>query len=738
MATSSVDLLSVLPGLQVSTSDVLRAELFLVQTLQASDATLDLRQGTGVRDLVIRPMATLLATINNGQTYFWTQNSLANVTDSTPNTFVDNILSNWFMSRIQGTNSTIMARLYFSKKTTVNIPTNVYFSVDNVNLFSTNTSLLFQPTQLTYDSPSGTYYVDVSLTAQGVGTSYNVSSGSLVYFSNFNPYFLHAEIQYLSSLGTPQETNTQFITRTQNGISTRNLINAPSISSNLLAAFPGIIGPNVLTVGMGDTYMIRDLVQVIPPGSTTPTYLHIGGCVDIYCQVPTITSAPTQFTTDSSGSITLTGPIYNIVQVTQPTDTILTPVVPAITNTNAYSTTPTSITVSDNTATVSLTGHGLTVGERINVVDTPLTNYSGVYSVSSVIDNNTFTYTLTKLPLPLVADAGSITISYVSRTADVGFSTRQSIKVNFSQPPITHPLATNPPVYSAGPPSTLLVNLVNNGFVTGQNVTISGWSAGNGVYNGLVIPTVSTSTVSGVTWVGGIVTVTMSGSIPFSAGENITITGWPAYTGPVQINTVTSTTFTFISMNPLPSGSPLWTGGTIYRNDYFQINVSTDFTTGLITSSGTYQITNANSTISLALSYFQDIDGIQTYLEDTTNRVAACDQLARGFNLTSLNINITGYGGTAPDPTACATAANTYLNTLSPGAPFIMGDFLAALSVVGVTKIQTPPNISYTAYTRDLLAFGSEGGVITDVYDPQDGTNLFIIGSLNTNGAATP
>ena len=75
----------------------------------------------------------------------------------------------------------------------------------------------------------------------------------------------------------------------------------------------------------------------------------------------------------------------------------------------------------------------------------------------------------------------------------------------------------------------------------------------------------STAAVTSVGKVSTTVTVTMSTAIPttFIAGENIMITGWPAYNGPQVILSTTTNSFSFTSSTAIPVGSPIWTTGSI-------------------------------------------------------------------------------------------------------------------------------------------------------------------------------
>lgn len=255
------DLYSIIPGLQPTAQELLEGELLCKQILEAKFPELELREGTGLRDLVIRPSAMLLALINKAANYYFTQNTLTGVTNDTPSEVLDAILSNWFLNRNLGTKSIISSRLYFARKKNVAVSSDNFFSPDNTLRFFPPESVSYSADSLAYDSYSNEYYVDVDMVAEKEGTEYNISSGSLLYFANFDPYFLRAEINYLKSESISSETNDEFIERSKSAISTRNLINAPSIDFRLREVFNYIT--RLLTIGMGSPEMVRDKIKTI-------------------------------------------------------------------------------------------------------------------------------------------------------------------------------------------------------------------------------------------------------------------------------------------------------------------------------------------------------------------------------------------------------------------------------------------------------------------------------------------
>jgi hypothetical protein len=272
------NLYSVIPALTPSASEIVEAELLAKQVLEAEFPTLDLREGTGLRDLVLRPTAYAMALLKKANDYYFAGNTITGANDTTDQEIVDDILSNWFVTRNLGTNAVIDVRMFFARSKNVTIPSSAFFSTDGELKFYPASTLTFQASDLSYDSYQNEYYVDIQLVAESPGISYNIGEGSLLYFSTFDTYFLHGEINYLAQASTDPETNTQFISRTSNAISTRNLINRPSILSNLQSNFNML--DRIFVKGYGDPGMIRDQLKAVfdPEAPRTLTSLyHVSG-----------------------------------------------------------------------------------------------------------------------------------------------------------------------------------------------------------------------------------------------------------------------------------------------------------------------------------------------------------------------------------------------------------------------------------------------------------------------------
>lgn len=456
----ATDLYSVLPGLEVTQDEILQAELAAQKILEAQYPDLDLRQGTGLRDLVIRPSATLLALVNKAVMYYFSQNTLPGITDSTSTDIVDKILSNWFVERIAGSKSVVSARLYFAKQKNVSVSTEIFFSPDNTKKFYPITTYSFSPSSMTYDSFSSEYYVDVDLAADKEGANYDLTSGSLLYFSNFDPYFLRGEINYLKSMSSVTETNTTFISRAKTAVSTRNLINIPSVDAKLKADFNYVDA--ITTVGAGDPSMYRDQVTVMAPPSNLPILIHIGGKTDIYTRVP-LERQILQYPTDSTGKAYITGPYFEISRSTvtggSADDTV-----------SVYRTASVSgITFSGTTATATSAAHGFNPGDTIIVSGATPTVYNGSFTVATA-STNTFTYVLPSIPVG--SATGTLTAKILTP-----FSTSFQGKIVLSAA-----------LSRSG--TTVTITSPNHGVIVGRYVQITGCAQTN--YNGWFLATAVT------------------------------------------------------------------------------------------------------------------------------------------------------------------------------------------------------------------------------------------------------
>lgn len=280
----SENLLSIIPSLQVTSEEVREGELLAQQYLGALYPTVDFRPGLAIYDQVIRPTGTMIAVVNKGVELLFQNNTVDGITDDSPKDFVDKLMSNHFMARRSGASSAIMARLYFLRQKDVYLANSYFFSTDNTHLFYPVESRSYAASEMqaSYEEEAiGPFFLDVEMQSGGEGEEYNLEAGSLLYFTVFDPFFAGGSILYLKSKSIEEETNTEFVSRVESSLSTRNLVNVPSIEDRMFTVFNYI--NQVEVVGFGEEEMKRDKADVLSqttPGATST--IHLGGKTDIY------------------------------------------------------------------------------------------------------------------------------------------------------------------------------------------------------------------------------------------------------------------------------------------------------------------------------------------------------------------------------------------------------------------------------------------------------------------------
>ena len=666
------DLYSIIQGLQPDGQDILNAELFARQILETQYPDLDLREGTAARDLVLRPSAMLYALCKKGIDNYLAQNTLAGIDDNTDQALVDHLLGNLFLTRKTGSYAVINARLFFARQVTVAIPSSASFSTDGSLLFFPATALSYPSTTLTYDAYSNEYYIDVDLVAESKGISYNIASGSLLYFSNFNPYFLRGEINYLVSASIDPETNTEFITRASTAISTRNLINRPSIEANLLAKFPSMT--SVYSVGAGDDAMYRDLSLI--DGGTAPTF------------------TPTYANWVNGGTEIQIGRIGHSAWVGQKYD---------------FASADGSVAIIGAQVSAVVTANAFTVRVPLKA------SWNGSSRSFVLEDGNTIPQWSTLAPLPtltatphygqIYAHLGGMVDVYVDRAPD-----SKLIQVT---------LDANGSCQVTGPVYDLVRSQLTGGIADDTvpysapfTVTKGGLSTYSGTATGPV---------------AGDVTLEWR-NCPLVAGMAVNVSGFPT-AGQAFLWRVKSVSDTQVIFGDvlLPASS---TGPCTVQ---FQAPSSeTGFSARQVLSLS-FGSGQANKTASFSVKKFPLVESTQAYLDSSDVRVLSADLLARGYNLYVLDFNLRSHAVPTPTSGEVALGVQSYLDSLVPGQEFILSDCASSLATKGVTGLALPLEVTAKYFGHEVWGAITIG--VVDKLVPFSPNCAFILGEIAINAA---
>jgi len=295
--------------------DRVDAENFLEQFLR-DRVPGDYGKGSALRDLAVTAFANIFAYLrqDNDNTrrrqslLLLGQDSGADVDD-----MVDEILSNFFITRKTGRKSRGVATFYFSRV----LEDNESLIIPLTALFSAASSLTYQidaTADLVYTADNMLpvfdttgvvveYALRVPLIATAPGVSYDIDPSSFVGWNFRNPYLTRIENASRFTGGGDKETTDEMLARAPTAISVRDLNSARAIDAVLREEFSEL--EDVFVTGFGDPEMVRDIVTEL----ATRTRIHSGGFTDVYLKSPLLENE--EFTATIGGLFTDPRPGYH-------------------------------------------------------------------------------------------------------------------------------------------------------------------------------------------------------------------------------------------------------------------------------------------------------------------------------------------------------------------------------------------------------------------------------------------
>lgn len=276
-----------MPDLKITRERLEDATNVIIQYLRDAGFTGSLEDGTGLNDIVVKPNALLRVLMGQMVDRATAYQSLQKASELRNEIgeeeyaeAVDSILSNWFVTRHGGKPSTGIIRLWFLQP-----PDFMQFkngqrmgSIDGVAIVA-DSDQIFIPdnfaTILNTTENQNEYYVDVSVRTQANSTIAPTDT------TDFKIDYVYDDIYYLRATvpgeflpGTLIESSDDFIRRTEQAITTRELITSRAINTVLLENFSDIIRLYVARHGSGE--QLRDIVHF------EDVSVHVGNKADIY------------------------------------------------------------------------------------------------------------------------------------------------------------------------------------------------------------------------------------------------------------------------------------------------------------------------------------------------------------------------------------------------------------------------------------------------------------------------
>lgn len=284
-------------SIDISTADLVRVENLLRSALAQHVPSGNFREGSFLNDVVVRAMAVIPAIVEQEARAVRARQSfrtVANLTAAEVDQAVDDLASNWFVSRKVGSYATGVATVHLSSSVgdileipatvTLDHPTGVSFTVDSLD-----TLVLNRDEQLTaiLDAAGAIsgyilYLPIISVSPSIVGT---IARGLFRRFDSFSPYVEYIELENDIIAAETRETNGQLADRALSSLTERGLVTAKSIRAVFREEFAYVLG--VFVAGAGAPEMQRDLLVNASFGVS----VHVLGHVNAYCVLPTVRNA---------------------------------------------------------------------------------------------------------------------------------------------------------------------------------------------------------------------------------------------------------------------------------------------------------------------------------------------------------------------------------------------------------------------------------------------------------------
>ncbi len=263
----------------VNTQDIQTAEQILIQNINDLHPDVDTRKGTAFRKLVISPTATLYALIKEEISKLQSAYDI-DLLDLEDDSVLEAVLSNWFLTRDDGTKARGIIRIVLAEEETLIIEDGTTVSTENDIQFIIVGDHTYSPNpeedeeKIFFDAEESVFFVLAPVEAVAVGADGNISPNTILagVDNSLLTGILFIESYGQFSGGTDPETIEEFRSRVNESIVVRNLTSKKSIKATLKDQFPDI--RKVVPIGYNDLEMQRDVVF--------PTQVHTGGAIDVY------------------------------------------------------------------------------------------------------------------------------------------------------------------------------------------------------------------------------------------------------------------------------------------------------------------------------------------------------------------------------------------------------------------------------------------------------------------------
>ncbi len=245
----------------------------IVDTLKELDPNLDVREGTAIFELMVKPLTLVLEPLQQEIDEIKTFQSIADA-ETMPADELDLLAENFFINRKSGERASVTARIFLVEEADITFEAGAIFTAKNGQTFTNVDSVSFSSAEIRLNQEGELFFFDVPTLSVELTTDANIGADEIVSIDVDVVGFAGVTNPNPATGGQREETNTELVDRIKKSITLRNLITVRGISTILTEEFQNIF--EVRVIGFGDPEMHRD----------TTLGVHVGGRVDVYVDSP--------------------------------------------------------------------------------------------------------------------------------------------------------------------------------------------------------------------------------------------------------------------------------------------------------------------------------------------------------------------------------------------------------------------------------------------------------------------
>lgn len=233
---------------------------YLIQKLKEYDSSIDTSAGSAIRDLMINPLSSMLASFNETHRIFENRLSLANVSGLSEQA-LDDIASNFLISRTAGSKASGFVRIYFKSPINLVIPKNTEFRTSaGLKFYSVQEHTVTSTQMLGNLDRYPLYHTgNIFVRAENEGEAYQIGPQEITTVLGLSVSYDSVSNNSAFTGGAEKDTNDELYSRILDSVYNKSLASSKGITSTLISNFSSI--KDVLVVGTEDDLMFRDIAE---------------------------------------------------------------------------------------------------------------------------------------------------------------------------------------------------------------------------------------------------------------------------------------------------------------------------------------------------------------------------------------------------------------------------------------------------------------------------------------------